>query len=115
MSNLPPEETHGVVTYRTGGVGGTEAAAMRRAEASYPLSLEFVQRAHPKNEFLAYADVTITDHAGNTLLKTFSDGPFMLAKLPDGRYIVKATENGKTETRQVTIAAGKPEHLVFTW
>jgi hypothetical protein len=49
------------------------------------------------------------------MLRTFSDGPFLLAKLPDGKYTVTATENGKTETQHVTVAAGKPEHLVFAW
>lgn len=115
MNNLPAERTQGQVTYRTGGIGEAEAAAMRHAEASYPLSLEFVQRAKPADEFLANVEVTIADHGGNTTLTTSSEGPFLLARLPDGRYTVKATENGKTETRQVTVASGKPEHIVFTW
>ena len=115
MSNLPPEATQGAVTYRTGGVGESEAMAMRHAEAKYPLSLEFVQRAYPKDEYLAYADVTIKDHAGNTMLKAMSDGPYLLAKLPNGHYTVMATENGKTETRHIVVAAHKPDHLVFVW
>jgi len=115
MSNLPPEETQGAVTYRTGGVGETEATAMRQAESNYPLSLEFIQRAHPRNEFLAYVDVTIRDHAGNAMLNTYSDGPLLLAKLPEGSYTVTATDEGKTETQHVTLAAGKPQHLVFAW
>lgn len=115
VPNLPPEETQGPVTFRTGGVGDTEASAMRLAESNYPLSLEFIQRARPKNEFLAYADVTIKDQRGNTVLKTFSDGPFLLAKLPDGTYTVMAKEGEKTETQHVTVAAGKPQHLVFAW
>jgi hypothetical protein len=115
MNNLPAEQTHGQVTYRTGGIGETEAAAMRHAEANYPLSLEFVRRAKPTDEFLANVEVTIADHGGNTTLTTSSTGPFLLAKLPDGKYTVRATENGKTETRHVTVASGKPERIVFSW
>ncbi|HTS20977.1 MAG TPA: carboxypeptidase regulatory-like domain-containing protein [Casimicrobiaceae bacterium] len=115
MSNLPPEETQGSVTYRTGGIGHEEATAMRRAEASYPLSLEFVGRAEPHNWFLANVEFTIKDHRGNVALRTYSDGPIVLARLPDGRYTVTATDDGKSETRRVDIAAGKPERLVFIW
>ena len=115
MSNLPPEETQGAVTYRTGGIGLTEADAMRKAQSGYPLSLEFVRRSKPTDEFLANVDVTIKDHSGSTTLQTFSDGPFLLAKLPDGKYTVTATENGNTETRHVAVAAGKPQHVVFAW
>jgi hypothetical protein len=115
IQNLPPEETQGAVTYRTGGIGHEEATAMRRAEASYPLSLEFAARAEPRAWFLANVEVTIKDHRGDAMLKTYSDGPILLAKLPDGRYTVTATDDGKSETRQVSVAAGKPEKLVFVW
>lgn len=115
IQNLPPQESQGAVTYRTGGIGQSEAAAMRQAEKSYPLSLEFAERAGPKNWFLANVEVTIKDQHGNTALQTFSDGPFLLARLPDGHYTVTATDNGKSETRQITVAAGKPDHLVFVW
>jgi hypothetical protein len=115
IQNLPPAETQGAVTYRTGGIGQSEAAAMRQAEPNYPLSLEFAERAGPKNWFLANVEVTIKNQQGNTELRTFSDGPFLLARLPNGQYTVTATDNGRSETRHVTIAAGKSEHLVFMW
>jgi len=115
IRNLPPAETQGAVTYRTGGIGQSEAAAMRQAERNYPLSLEFAERAGPKNWFLANVEVTIKDQQGNTELRTFSDGPFLLARLPDGHYTVTATDNGRSETRHITVASGKPEHLMFMW
>ena len=115
VQNLPPAETQGAVTYRTGGIGQSEAAAMRQAERNYPLSLEFAERAGPKNWFLANVEVTIKDQHGNTVLQTFSDGPFLLAKLPAGRYTVTATDNGASQTRHVTIAKGTPERLFFDW
>ena len=115
IQNLPPEETQGAVTYRTGGIGQSEAAAMQQAEKNYPLSLEFAERAGPKNWFLANVEVTIKDQHGNPALRTFADGPYLLARLPDGRYTVTATDNGRSETRQITVAAGKPDHLFFLW
>jgi len=80
---LPPEKTQGQITYITGGVGSDEAAAVKQAESKYPLSLEFVQHAKPRDEFLANVDVTIRDQAGKTALKTTSDGPFLLGKMPN--------------------------------
>lgn len=115
MDKLPPEKTQGSVTYLTGGIGKDEAAAVKAAESTYPLSIEFVQRAKPKDEFLANVDVTIRDHAGKVALKTETDGPFLLAKMPAGKYTVMAKTNGKTITRNLTIAESKPEHLMLVW
>jgi hypothetical protein len=115
IRNLPPEETQGAVSYRTGGIGQSEAQAMRQAEPHYPLSLVFAERAGPKNWFLANVQVTIKDQHGNTALKTFSDGPILLARLPNGQYTVTATDNGRSETRHITVASGKPDRLVFLW
>ena len=114
-SNLPAEKTQGSVTYLSGGIGHEEAVAMRHAESKYPLSLEFIQRAKPKDEFLANVNVTIKGHAGNTALETTSEGPFLLAKLPAGKYTVTAEESGKTKSRQVNVAAQKPLRVVFEW
>jgi hypothetical protein len=115
MHNLPEQRSQGSVTYMTGGIGADEAAAMKREESKFPLSLEFVQRAKPRDEFLANVAVTIKDRAGKTELQTTADGPLLLAKLPAGKYTVSAEENGKTKTQQVVIAANKPEHLIFEW
>src|ERR1700758_1211313 len=84
IQNLPPEETQGAVTYRTGGIGDEEATAMRRAEASYPLSLEFAGRSKPRHWFLANVEVANKDHRADTLRKTYSDGPCsLLRRLPE--------------------------------
>ena len=42
-------------------------------------------------------------------------GPFVLARLPSGKYTVTATDEGRTKTRNVVIAANKPERLTFEW
>ena len=112
---LPPEETQGAITYRTGGIGHEEATAMKQVEANYPLALEFVAKAEPDNWFLADVAVTIKDAHGHTALDTYSDGPFLFAKLPDGGYTVTATYEGRSETRHVNIGASKRERFFFIW
>jgi hypothetical protein len=113
--DLPPLQHQGSVAYLTGGVGKDQVVAIKKAASRYPLSLEFVQHAKPKGEFLADVDVTIKDHAGKDVLKTVSDGPFLLVKVPPGKYTIVAQANGKAKTVHATITSRKPEHLVLVW
>jgi hypothetical protein len=112
---LPPLHVEGAVTYRSGGVGHEQEMAMRNAEGQYALSVEFVKRAKPTDEHLASVDLTIKDAHGKIALSADSVGPFVLARLPSGKYTVSATDNGQTKTRNVVIAANKPERLTFEW
>jgi len=114
-STLPPEQTQGAVTYRSGGIGQDEAQAFEAAEKQYPLSLEFVINRKPRAEFTADVHVTIADAHGKSLLDTQSEGPFLLAKLPAGRYTVTAKRQGQTLTKTVHVATHKPAHMMFRW
>ena len=115
MSQLPPEQKQGNVTYLSGGIGQEEAAAMRREESKFPLTLEFVKHAKPSAEYLTGVNVTIKDHQGKTVLNTVADGPFLLAKLPDGKYTVTADDFGQTKERSIVVAERKQGHIVFEW
>lgn len=112
---LPTVKTHGAVTYLSGGVGQDEAAAVEKAAPFYPLELEFLAKAKPKDEYTADVQVTISDKAGNVVLDTKADGPFLLAKLPPGLYKVSATAEGKTKIRRVHIGATGHHHMIFEW
>ncbi len=115
MSRLPPEQKQGDVTYLSGGIGQDEAAAMKREESRFPLTLEFIKHAKPGAEYLAGVNVTIKDRQGKRVLGTVADGPFLLAKLPDGKYTVTADDNGQTKHRDIVVAERKQEHVVFEW
>ena len=114
-SKLPKEMVQGQVRYVSGGIGHEEALAFERAARSYPLTLEFAKAAKPRNEFMADVKVVIRDSNGNTVLDTVSGGPFLLAKLPAGRYDINATWNGKSIDRHAYVAEGKPIHLGLLW
>jgi hypothetical protein len=49
------------------------------------------------------------------MFNTVSHGPFLLAKLPDGKYSIHATSAGRTETRDVMVAEGKHQRVLFDW
>ena len=83
-SRVPVQLTQGQVTYMSGGIGSDEAQAMRGEESRFPLSLEFIRHADPRDQYLAGVFVEIKDAQGNTALNAIADGPILLATLPDG-------------------------------
>ncbi len=112
---LPAEEVQGNISFVTGGVGEDEAAMLKRAAAGYPLQMQFVQKAWPRDEFLADVKVRIRDRSKNVLLDTVSQGPFLLARLPAGTYQLEAEHEGVVKRQTVSIRAGKHERAVFVW
>jgi hypothetical protein len=108
-------ENQGNVSYVSGGVGEDEAAALQSAAASYSLQLQFVQKAVPRDEFLADVKIRITDRSQNVVLDTVANGPFLLAKLPSGRYQIEADHNGIVKRRTVDVRGDKHQRAVFVW
>ena len=115
LGPLPPEQTQGAVTYVSGGIGENEAQAFEAAASQYPLTLEFAIKHTPRAEYAADVHVVLTDAQGKRVLDTNSDGPFLLAKLPAGRYTVTAERDQQTLTRTVHVATHKPTHVMFLW
>ena len=109
------QETQGNVSYVSGGVGEDDAAAMKSAAAGYPLELQFVQKAMPRDEFLADVKVRITDRARNVVLDAVASGPFLLAKLPPGTYQIEADHVGVVKRQTVDLRPGKHQKSVFVW
>jgi hypothetical protein len=114
-SVLPATHTQGEVTYLSGGVGANEANAIKHIAKDYPLELEFVLKAKPKDEYLADVKVQIKDAHDKTVLDATTDGPFLLAKLPAGRYMVSADRDGRVERHRIEIAAKEHRRVVFEW
>lgn len=110
---LPQAKTENGVTYLSGGIGKSEAQAMRAEAKHYPLSMTF--SAAKNNEFLASVPVTVKDAAGKSVLDTVSEGPILLVKLPPGKYSVTAEAYGKTYRRDVQVKAKGDTPLYFHW
>jgi len=114
-AQLPAEHHQGGVAFLTGGIGKDEAKAFESAEKRFPLALEFVDRVGKRDEFLAGTRVEVKDPHGKTVLSTVADGPFLLARLPSGRYAVAATYDSKTMTRHVVVDGKAGHPIVFEW
>jgi hypothetical protein len=115
MSSLPPIKVQGVVSYVTGGIGEDEAAAFRDAARTYPLEMLFARKARPKDQFLADVRVSVRDRSGNSLLETTAEGPFLLARLPAGKYRLEAEYLGERKHQTVEIRSGAHRRAVFVW
>lgn len=112
-ASLPKPETKNGITYLSGGIGKTEARAMKAEERHYPLSMTF--SAGRDNEFLASVPVTVKNAKGKTMLDTVSDGPITLVKLPAGKYTVTAEAYGKSYHRTVQVKAKGDTPVSFHW
>jgi len=112
---LPAEDTQGNVRYVSGGVGEQSAAAFKQAAAKYPLELLFAQKASPNDVYLASVKVTVRDRAGKVVLEAVSEGPYLLATMPAGKYQIEADNEGVVKRQVVEIVSGKHRKVVFVW
>ena len=112
VSALPAVKTQGNVTYLSGGIGSDESAAIKAAAPGYALTLQF---SSATGAFLASVTVKITDAAGNVVLDTTAEGPYLLVNLAPGRYTVDAMLDGIDRGTEVTIKSGSPQKRSLIW
>ncbi|HEY0297433.1 MAG TPA: carboxypeptidase-like regulatory domain-containing protein [Bordetella sp.] len=112
---LPATQHAGAVSYVSGGIGLDQSKALQRAMHNYPLVLTFVRARKNDREYLANVAVTIKDGQGNTVLDAASDGPFMLVSLPNGRYTVSASFQGKSQQHAVAVSRSQHVRQTFSW
>jgi len=115
LAALPPVHDSGAVAYMSGGIGLDESGAIQRASGQWPLTLEFSARDGSHADFLADVKVRVLDANGHAVLDATSEGPFLLAKLPPGPYVVDGTFAGKTIKERVLIRPHQPAKAVFVW
>jgi hypothetical protein len=110
------EQQVGNVTYLSGGVGRSEAAVMRANAKDYLLELIFTQKIQgQRDEFIADVKVKILDEQQNIVLEIPSEGPFLLANLPEGNYLVIAEYNSEVKQQKVTVVVDKHQKIEFSW
>jgi hypothetical protein len=116
QAELPAAQTQNGVQFVTGGIGSDESKSLREAMPHYPLALIF---ASPESAdvaaYLADVQVAITDSAGKTVLNTKSDGPYLLVKLPPGKYSISANAGGKIQKHDVDVPRSGSVQKRFDW
>jgi len=114
-SSLPPETNQGNVSFVSGGIGQSEAMTFQNSAKHYPLEIEFVMKDEPTNAFLANVDVVIRDNAGKAVLRTVSQGPFLLASLPPGKYWITANLDGIIQREAIHVRDNEHEKTILVW
>ena len=113
--SLPPVKTQGQTQFLSGGIGQDESEAIFRARSSWPLMLELTQTAGSKAEYISDVQITIKDELRNTVLDTNAEGPYLLVKLPTGKYSLDATHNSVTLHRNLNIQKGSGKKITLVW
>ncbi|KOF52476.1 MULTISPECIES: carboxypeptidase-like regulatory domain-containing protein [unclassified Achromobacter] len=112
---LPPLKTQGSVQYVSGGIGLDESESFKAAAKDYPLALTFAARIDGNADYVANVSVSIKNTHGQPVLDATAEGPYMLVKLPEGRYKITATYEGKAQEREVSVAKSGTARAVFEW
>ncbi|HEY3918912.1 MAG TPA: carboxypeptidase-like regulatory domain-containing protein [Stellaceae bacterium] len=105
-------QQQGNITFVSGGAGDEDRDALKQVENQYNLRLLFAAR---NGDYLADVDVTLADARGNAVLDTISDGPIFYAHVPPGRYKLTVSNQGQSQSRDVTISASGAVHQDFYW
>jgi len=90
------------------------ALAVRDVERS-PVSFRFVAREEGHEILLTDVHVTIRHSVEGTLVDAVSNGPYLVAFMPAGRYDVAATHDGKLRTMTLTIPRAEARSVALYW
>ena len=101
------------VYWVSGGVGIDEREEMIMALPDH--NLKVLTAADKSGAFLSAVQVVVRDAAGRTVLETSLDGPWLLARLPPGRYELVATYDGRSQTPTFTVPASGRREIFLYW
>jgi len=76
-----------------------------RVDARWPTFAVKVEFANRDAEYLSDIEVSVANSAGKALFHVRCETPWLLAKLPAGKYTVSGTYEGITKTAKVTAPA----------
>ena len=111
-TNMPSVQSYEGTQYICGGIGIDERNYLKSIGKNYDLKLEFAVKT---GQYISDVSVMIKDSNGKTVLEATSDGPWLYAKLPAGKYQIKATILDKTRQQTVTIGKGGRKVAYFYW
>jgi hypothetical protein len=98
----PVVQVVGDVAYLNGGAGLGEAEYLKSRASEFPLQFLFSGQG---GEYGVADKVTIRN-ADRELVSVRDAGPFLMLKVPPGRYTVEASFKGAVETRTVLVGNG---------
>ena len=104
--------TRNGVSFVSGGIGADSQQRLKALESEFSLKLVFTL---VEGNYVSDVHVTIRDAGGRMLVEHVADGPFLLARLPAGKYAVSAVYEGKTQTRRIAVQGGRLQTEYIRW
>ncbi|HTT38589.1 MAG TPA: hypothetical protein VMH32_13075 [Burkholderiales bacterium] len=100
------------IPYATGGVGLESRELLRAKESEFNLAVVLSLK---DGQYLGGGKVSVRAAGGKTLLAVEAQGPWVLARLAPGKYVVEATLAGIARSRNVTIGKAGMKRVYLTW
>jgi hypothetical protein len=91
------------------------SSGVRAIEAESAVSFRFLKREEGHEFLVDEVHVTIVHPVRGTLLDAVSNGPYLTARVPAGRYEISASHAGRTQRVSVILAGREPRSLAFYW
>lgn len=113
--SLPPVQSQGETEFMTGGIGKDESEAILQEGRAWPLMLELAQASAPRAEYISDVQISIKDKSGNTVLDIGAEGPYVLVKLPPGKYALDAVYESVKLHRHLDIREGDHKKISLLW
>jgi hypothetical protein len=104
-------DNHGIA-YVTGGVGQDEVAAFRGLASGYNMRATFTTGS---GEYLSGVAVQVARPDGTVVFSATSDGPYLFARLPQGRYRLTANLDGAQRSRELYVPARGGVRFTMVW
>lgn len=98
-NTLSPDQPTDVNGYDLACTGVGDEAREDPRWKDYAVRIEFANR---DAQYLSDIDVSLANAAGETLFRVRCETPWLLAKLPAGKYTVAGTYEGITKTAKLT-------------
>ena len=105
-------KSQGSISYISGGVTLDERDAMKPLAKDYNLRLSFALNV---GNYVADVKVKVLSAKGKSVLDVVSDGPWLYANLPAGKYKITAAYDGHAVTKAVSISGKKGASLNYVW
>ncbi|HEY1506832.1 MAG TPA: hypothetical protein VGF92_21190 [Stellaceae bacterium] len=96
-------QQQGDITFVSGGAGEEDRDTLKQVEGQYNLRLLFAAR---NGDYLANVAVTLSDKSGGAMLDTIAEGPIFYAHVPPGRYRLTVSNQGQTQSRDISVGNG---------
>ena len=105
-------QTYHGTPYVSGGVCEEDRQALRQMTTKDNLQLIFAAK---DRDYLSDVTVRIANEKGHEVLNTVAQGPWLFTKLPTGRYTIKATLRGHSQSAVTEVSSKDQTRVYLTW